>query len=243
MHRGRKADIDWDMIVRDHKSDGPMKSCDIVLAEDHISVREGIKRIIEEDPSFRIIAEAGDGWELMEVFYFFQPHLVIMDVTMPNLSGIEATRRIKQNYPKTKVLILTLHQDKDIMKYAFKAGADGYLVKEDAKEELLPAIHSVMNSGRPYICTRMIAHFGEYYIRNLNRGLVKPKIPPPAELTAREFEILKLIAEGKSSKEIGYLLCLSSRTIHHHRSNIRRKLNLHKNSDLIKYALLRGFAK
>lgn len=221
-----------------------MNSYDIVLAEDHVSVRQGIRKLIEANPSFKVVAEVDDGLELIEVLHFIKAHLVIMDVTMPRLSGVEATRIIKENYPATKVLILSMHEDKSIMQYALKAGADGYLVKEDARAELLSAIRTIMKGSRPYICMRMISHFGEFYIRNLNRVRVTPiTYPPPETLTAREFEILKLVAEGKSSKEIGYLLCLSARTIYHYRTNIRRKLNLQKNADLIKYALQRGFAK
>lgn len=220
-----------------------MNSYSIVLAEDYVSVRQGIRKIVEENPALKVVAEVGDGLELLEVLHFIQAHLVIMDVTMPRLSGIESTRIIKKNYPSTRVLVLTMHQDKSILEYALRAGADGYLVKDDAREELLTAILAVMNNSRPYISTRMISHFGEFYVKHLQKGTMEPTKLPPVALTAREFEILKLIAEGRSSKEIGYLLCLSSRTIHHYRSNIKRKLSLPKNSDLIKYALQRGFAK
>jgi DNA-binding NarL/FixJ family response regulator len=206
----------------------------IVLADDHVMVRQGIRRIIEENPELEVVAEASDGAELLELLRSRTVHLTIMDITMPNISGIEATKRIKAIYTNVKVLILTMHKGKELLEHAIAAGADGYILKEDAPRELLNAI-SAIQRGEFYMSPLIVPYLQEFYVQKHQKG-ARSEL-----LTARETEVLKLIAEGKSSKEIAAILCLSVRTIDNHRANIMKKLNIAKNTDLVRYALSMGY--
>jgi DNA-binding NarL/FixJ family response regulator len=211
-----------------------MSRYSIALADDHVMVRQGIRRIIEENPDLEVVAEASDGVELFEILRNTTVHLIIADITMPNISGIEATKRIKSLYPKMKVLILTMHKGKELLEHAVAAGADGYLLKEDAPKELINAIAAVQR-GETYMSPLVVPYLKELFVRS-HRPAARSEI-----LTARETEILKLIAEGKSSKEIAGILCLSIRTVDNHRANIMKKLNVNKNIDLVRYALSMGY--
>ena len=209
-------------------------NCLIVLADDHVMVRQGIRKIIEEDPELEVVAEASDGSELFEVLRNVTAHLAILDITMPNISGIEATKRIKALYPQLKVLILTMHKGKELLEHAFAAGADGYLLKEDAPRELLNAIKTIQQ-GEVYMSPLIVPYLKELYVQRHQKG------NGPGLLTARETEVLKLITEGKSSKEIAVLLRLSIRTVENHRAGIMRKLNVSKSTDLVRYAFSMGY--
>jgi DNA-binding NarL/FixJ family response regulator len=211
-----------------------MSTYSIALADDHVLVRQGIRRIIEENPDLVVVAEANDGMELFDILRNTTVHLIITDITMPNVSGIEATKRIKERYPKTKVLILTMHKGKELLEHAIAAGADGYLLKEDASKELMKAIEAI-RQGEIYMSPLVIPYIKELYVQN-HRPAARSDI-----LSARETEILKLIAEGKSSKEIAGILCLSIRTVDNHRANIMKKLNIGKNTDLVRYAISVGY--
>lgn len=208
----------------------------IVLADDHIMLRQGLKRIIREVGDLQVVGEASDGLELLDLLKKLTVHMVILDISMPNLRGIEATREIKMIRPDVKVLILTMHKNKEYLYHAISAGAEGYLLKEDADTELISAIEAIRRGGN-YISPLL---FGE-----LTDDLVKTrrgKCEPPLEyLTIREREILKLIAEGKSNKEIADLLFISVRTVEHHRANLMEKLNLKKTADVVKYAISKGY--
>jgi DNA-binding NarL/FixJ family response regulator len=206
----------------------------IVLADDHVMVRQGLRRIIEENPDLEVVAEASDGSELFGVLRNATAHLAILDITMPNISGIEATKRIKSIYPQLKVLILTMHKGKELLEHAFAAGADGYLLKEDAPRELLNAIRSIQQ-GEVYMSPLIIPYLKESYVQR------NQKVNRSELLTARETEVLKLIAEGKSSKEIAAVLYLSVRTVDNHRTSIMKKLSINKNTDLVRYALSMGY--
>jgi len=211
-----------------------MSTYSIALADDHVLVRQGIRRIIEENPDLVVVAAANDGMELFDILRNTTVHLIITDITMPNVSGIEATKRIKERYPKTKVLILTMHKGKELLEHAIAAGADGYLLKEDASKELMKAIEAI-RQGEIYMSPLVIPYIKELYVQN-HRPAARSDI-----LSARETEILKLIAEGKSSKEIAGILCLSIRTVDNHRANIMKKLNIGKNTDLVRYAISVGY--
>jgi DNA-binding NarL/FixJ family response regulator len=206
----------------------------IALADDHVMVRQGIRKILEENPDLEVAAEASDGPELFKILRDRAVHLAIVDITMPNISGIEATKRIKALYPDLKVLILTMHKGKELLEHAIAAGADGYLLKEDAPHELLNAIETI-RQGEVYMSPLVVAFIKELYVSEHQK-------PTRADLlTAREVEILKLIAEGKSSKEIAALLHLSIRTVENHRANVMKKLNVSKSTDLVRYALSKGY--
>ncbi len=215
-----------------------MSAYSIILADDHILVRQGLRRIMEEHSDLAVIGEAGDGMSLLDLLRQQPADLVIMDITMPGLSGTEACKRIKAGFPDTKVLILTMHKNKELLQHAIAAGADGYLLKEDATQELKKAIDCI-RQGATYISPLLARVLEEFFIKS-HRGAGPQE--GAAELSAREIEIVKLIAEGKSSKEIAQLLCLSYRTVQNHRTSIMRKLNTCKCTDLVRYALLKGYA-
>jgi DNA-binding NarL/FixJ family response regulator len=211
----------------------------ILLADDHVMFRRGVRSIIQGIDNVKVVGEAGDGLELLRLLKDSSPHLVIMDISMPNLRGLEATREIKSIDPRTKVLILTMHKDREYLYHALTAGAEGYLLKEDADVELISAIEALRKGGTfisPLLSTQMADIFVEKF-----RAGSEPRIAPEEPLTSRERQIIKLIAEGKSSKEIGDLLFISNRTVQHHRANIMRKLNVKKSADLIKYAIQKGY--
>ena len=211
----------------------------ILLADDHVMFRRGVKSLIQKMDNVEVVGEAGDGLELLQLLKNIHPHLVIMDISMPNLRGLEATREIKILDPGIKVLILTMHKDREYLYHALTAGAEGYLLKEDADGELISAIKTLRRGGT-FISPLLSNQMADIFVNKFQAG-DKPRTTPGEPLSIRERQILKLIAEGKSSKEIGELLFISSRTAQHHRANIMRKLNLKKTTDLVKYAIQKGY--
>ncbi len=206
----------------------------IVLADDHVLVRSGIRKLIEEEPHFEVVGEAGNGPELLEILRREKANLAITDITMPNISGIELTARIKANYPELKVLILTMHKGKELLEHAIAAGADGYILKEDAPTQLIYAI-KLIGQGQVYLSSLIVPHIKEAFLQN-HRKSERSML-----LSRREAEVLKLIAEGKSGKEIADLLNMSVRTVDNHRTKIKRKLNIRKSTDLVRYAFSMGY--
>jgi DNA-binding NarL/FixJ family response regulator len=211
----------------------------ILLADDHVMFRRGIRSLIQSMNAVEVVGEASDGLELLRLLRDINPHLVIMDISMPNLRGLEATREIKAISPGVKVLILTMHKDREYLFHALTAGAEGYLLKEDADGELISAIETLRKGGT-YISPLLSAQMADIFVDKFRPG-GEPLTAPEELLTVREREIIKLIAEGNSSKEIGELLFISSRTVQHHRANIMRKLNVKKTADLVKYAIQKGY--
>jgi DNA-binding NarL/FixJ family response regulator len=214
-----------------------MKQHSIVLADDHTLFRLGLKKILSERSDLEVVGEAGDGLELLGLLRRFAPELVILDVSMPKIRGIEVIHEIKMLYQELKILILTMHNDTDHLLQAISAGANGYLLKDDAEKDLFTAVDSVLR-GRIFI-SRFLAEESRDDWVQIRRGSRQPDSSSP--LTVREREVLKLIAEGKSSREIGSLLCISHRTVERHRANIMSKLRLNKAVDLVKYAIQRGY--
>ena len=215
-----------------------MATFHVVVADDHVLFRQGLKRILEDIPNLKVIGEAKDGLELLNLLKGLTPQMIILDISMPNLRGLEAIHEIKTGHPKVKVLILTMHKDKDYLYQALSGGADGYLLKEDADDELFLAIEKIRD-GKIYISP----HLSDSVAEDLaHRSRMTREATPGAErLTIREREILKLIAEGKSSKEIADILYISVRTVERHRANMMDKLNLRKTAELIKYAIEKGY--
>ncbi len=210
----------------------------IVLADDHVLVRQGLRRILAEEADLEVVGEASDGLELLELLNRIKPDLVILDIFMPNLRGIEAIHEIKKIYPDMKVLILTMNKDKEYLYLALSEGAKGYLLKEDADKELFSAIEKV-RQGKTYISP----FFSEEVVDDLvqiGKGDAKAVFETDP-LTIREREVLKLIAEGKSSKEIAHALFISVFTVNNHRASIMEKLNLKTATDLVKYAIRKGY--
>ena len=203
-----------------------MKPYPIVLADDHALIRQGLRRLIQGVDDLEVTGEAGDGIELLSLLSVMTPRMVILDISMPNLRGIEAVHAIKSKHPDVKILILTMH--KEYLHQALSAGADGYLLKEDADRDLFSAIENIRH-GRVYVSPRLA-------------GELLGNRPPPAEpLSRREKEILQLIAKGKSNKEIGETLFISVRTVESHRASILRKLNLKNTADLVTHAIQKGY--
>jgi DNA-binding NarL/FixJ family response regulator len=181
----------------------------------------------------------GSGLELLTLLNKLTPDMILLDISMPNLRGIEATREIKSIHPDVKVLILTMHKNKEYLHQAISAGADGYLLKEDAGTELSSAIQTIRR-GRIYISPLLSDELTEDWAQ-ISRG--KSKIPFERDpLTTREKEVLKLISEGKSNREIADLFFISVRTVERHRANMMMKLNVKKTADLVKYAIEKGYA-
>ncbi len=215
-----------------------MSAYRVVLADDHVLFREGLKRILSELPDLEIVGEAGDGLELLKLLSEVIPRMVVLDISMPNLRGIEAIREIKTSHPDMKTLIVTMHRDREYLHQAISAGADGYLLKEDADTALSTAIETIRR-GKTYISPLLSEDLTDDWARTYQGKIKLPH--EPDNLTTREREVLKLIAEGNSSKEIGALLYISHRTVERHRANILDKLNLKKAADLVKYAIQKGY--
>ena len=208
----------------------------IVLADDHILLRDGVKHIIREKPDLRVVGEASDGLELLRLLKRQQTDMVLLEISMSGMRGIEATREIKSNHPDIKIVILTMHKKSRYIQYALESGADGYLLKEATSEELFHAIKSVRNGGSyvsKFFSKEMISEMVKVY-----QGGMKHR---KEILTTREKEVLKLIAEGKTSKEIAKLLFISIYTVNNHRANIIKKLKMKKTADLVKYAIREGY--
>lgn len=210
-----------------------MELTKIVLADDHALIRHGIRRIIEEKASLQVIGEAGDGLELLEVLKRSTPHMIVLDISMPNMRGLEAIKAIKKLCPKVKILILTMHKNDQLLCSAISAGANGYLLKEDSDTELLPAIATVLQ-GQVYVSPCLSRDFAE----NLEQICRKSQHPP---LTSREKQILQRVVEGETSKEIAELLGISKRTVEHHRANLTKKLKIKSTAALTKFAIREGY--
>lgn len=210
----------------------------IILADDHVLLRQGLKRILEGIPDLEVVGEANDGIDLLALLRHVTPHLIILDISMPKLRGLEAIHEIKSILPDTNILILTMHKDKEYLYLALTAGAKGYLLKEDADRELFKAIEKI-RQGKTYFSP----YFSEELINDWTH-LGKEDAKAISELdplTLREREVLKLIVEGKSNKEMADLLFISVRTVERHRANMMEKLNLKKSTDLVKYAIQKGY--
>jgi DNA-binding NarL/FixJ family response regulator len=215
-----------------------MSSYRIVLADDHVLLRQGLKRIIDEMAGMEVIGEAGNGLELLSLLKKLTPHLVVLDISMPNLRGLEAIHEIKKSHPEVKILVLTMHKDKEYLHQAVSAGANGYLLKEDADKELFSAIEKI-RMGKMYVSPILSADLaGEW--AEMRRGERKASLEFDP-LTTREREVIKLIAEGKSNNETAELLFISARTVERHRANIMFKLKLKNTVDMVKYAIQRKY--
>ncbi|MBI5076193.1 MAG: response regulator transcription factor [Nitrospirae bacterium] len=210
----------------------------IILADDHKLLRSGLKGILESVAGLEVVGEAGDGLELLKLLGRITPNLVILDISMPNLRGIEAVSRIRHQYPEVQVLILTMHNDRSYLHQAIAAGAAGYLLKEDADPDLFIAIEKI-RQGKIYVSPHLAEDMLDDWA-GMHRGAVNSSVRSGV-LTPREKEVLKLIAEGKTSREIGELLFISVRTVERHRANIMDRLEIRNTADLVRYAMQEGY--
>lgn len=208
----------------------------LLIVDDHVLIREGIRSLLENQPDIDIIGEATNGSEAIQQTLSLRPDIVLMDITMPEMGGIEATVKVKEMVPETKVLILTVHEEDRYLSEILKAGASGYFTKGGSSNELISALHAVQE-GHVYLYPTMTKKLVGDYLVQLTKGIDDRNY---SNLTPREKEILKLIAEGHSNQDIAARLFLSPATIQTHRSNIMSKLQVHSRSELTKYAISRG---
>ncbi len=213
-----------------------MKQIRILLADDHNVMRRGLRMLLESQPEFLVVAEASDGHKAVELALAQKPDVVVLDVSMPHLSGTEAAKRICEALPATSIVMLSMHSDEGYVLRALDAGAKGYLVKSSAEGDLIDAIRAV-SQGRAFFSAEISRMLVEDYVREMRaRGVTDSY----ELLTPREREILQLLAEGKSNKDIAALLNLSLFTAETHRRNLQEKLNLHSVAELILYAVRKG---
>lgn len=213
-----------------------MKPTRILLADDHTVVRKGLRLLLENHPGFQVVADAATGREAVNLAEQQEPDVVVMDIAMPILNGIEAARQICAKLPHTAVVFLSMHSDESYVLRALKAGARAYLLKDSAEQDLISAVEAV-SEGKAFFSPAISKMLIEDYMRQMQERKVEDSYEL---LTTREREILQLLAEGKNNKEVATLLNLSLYTVETHRSNIFQKLNLHSGAELILYAIRKG---
>ena len=213
-----------------------MKQIRILLADDHTIMRRGLRLLIESQPEFSVVAEAADGRQAVQQAEATMPDVAVMDIAMPNLSGIEAAQRIATAQPNTAIVILSMHSDEGYVLRALKVGAKGYLLKDSAEGDLIEAIKAVYQ-GRTFFSLEITKMLVADYVQEIRDRGAEDSYDL---LTSREREILQLLAERKSNKEIALALHLSPYTIETHRRNLQEKLNLHSLAELILYAVRKG---
>lgn len=207
----------------------------ILLVDDHAIIRQGLRSLLEKQPDLEVIAEAADGRKAIELVREVLPDIVIMDVTMPSLNGIEATRQICSTFPEVKVIALSIHSNRRFIGDMLQAGAAGYILKDSLFEELIRAIKAV-TAGDRYLSPKITGVVVDDYIKHLSTSADSPL----ATLTSREREVLQLVAEGRSTKQVALELHVSTKTIEANRRQIMEKLELHSVAELTKYAIREG---
>ncbi len=211
---------------------GPDK-CRLVLADDHALFRKGLRKILEGAADLEVIGEADDGLDLLNLLKKKTPDVIILDISMPHLGGIEAIHEIKRIRPDAKILIVTMHKDKEYLYRTISAGVDGYFLKKDADAELFSAIAKIRKGGMYVSPSLSDEPPGDW--EQIRERFRKPILTP------REREVMILVAAGKSNKEIGELLFISAHTVERHRANIMEKLSLRNTAELVRYAILKGY--
>jgi DNA-binding NarL/FixJ family response regulator len=207
-----------------------MSALRILVADDHDVVRRGLRALLEAEPGWQVVAEAVNGREAVDKTRRLKPDIAIIDITMPGLNGLEATREILKAAPRTEVLILTMHESEQVVREVVAAGAQGYVLKSDAASDLIAAVKS-LRQHKPFLTSRVTGMVIESYRHDgAARGT-------PVCLTPRERQVVQLLAEGKSNKEVGSALRISAKTVETHRTNVMRKLRLHSVADLVRYAI------
>ena len=212
------------------------KKIRIFLVEDHTILREGLRALLTAEPNFEIIGEAADGREAVRFVEKQVPDLILMDLSMPRMTGMDAIREIKKRYPATKIIALTVHKTEEYLRTTLQAGADGYVLKDATHEELMLAIQNVLK-GKTYLSPGVSGKVIEGYLEGKESQIPGSTL---GLLSQREREVLKLIAEGYKNKEIAADLCISLKTVEKHRANLMKKLDLHNAAALTAYAIEQG---
>ena len=211
-----------------------MKPFRILIADDHELVRRGVRTVLEAQPGWQVCGEAPTGRDAVEKARELKPDVVVLDISMPDLNGLEATRQILKALPKTEILILTIHESEQVEREVLAAGARGYMLKSDDGQDLVSAVDS-LRRHRPFFTTKVTKMVLDNYLRT---GVpLRNTDPSRGLLTPREREIAQLLAEGKSNKEVASALRISIKTVETHRNNLLRKLDLHSLSELVHYAI------
>lgn len=211
-----------------------MTAITVLLADDHPIVRQGLRHLLDGDPEFHVVGEAGDGVEAIHLIETLKPDVLVVDMMMPGLNGLEVLRQFKKLSPSTRAIVLSMQSANAYVVEALNLGADGYVLKETGPSELANAIHTVVQGNR-YLSEKLVER-----LESTGRKADDAPLDAYQTLTTREREILELTAQGKSSTEIGEILVISPRTVEAHRSKIMKKLALHSMTDLIRYAIKRG---
>jgi len=213
------------------------KTHNILIVDDHALMRNGLEAMLESEPNFEVVGVAADGMAAIRSVAELQPDIILMDLTMPRTSGIDAIVQIKRQYPHIKIIALTFHKEDKYIHATLEAGADAYVLKDDSRTELFSALGNVI-SGKNYLSPSIVDKVVAGY---LSGGDLSASEPSWEILTRREREVIKLIAEGKRTREIAVYLSLSPKTIEKHRTNLMRKLDLHNVSEVTVYAIKNGF--
>jgi two-component system, NarL family, response regulator NreC len=209
----------------------------VLLAEDHTIVRKGLRSLLDKETGIEVVGEAEDGREVIAKAEELHPDVVVMDITMPGLNGLEATRQIKKRFSDMKIIILTMHANEEYILQSLKAGASGYLVKKAAPAELISAIYAV-HKGHAFLSPSISRMVIDEYIRRSKE--ISEGEEDFEQLTVREREVLQLIAEGRKTREIAELLYISIKTVETHRAHILNKLDIHSTAELTRYAIHKG---
>jgi two-component system response regulator NreC len=213
-----------------------MSDIQLLLVDDHDVVRTGLRMLLEGQADMKIVAEAKSGGEAVQMAEKYHPDIIVMDITLPDMSGIEATRKIKQAFPDIAIVALTIHEDEQYFFEMLQAGASGYVPKRAAPDDLIQAIRSAYSDDiylYPSLAKALVSDF-------LSRTHSEPEEASMEVLTARENEVLEMLAQGDSNEEIAEALVISKHTVARHRENLMRKLGLHSRSELVKYAIRKG---
>lgn len=211
-----------------------MSTLGIVIVDDHSVVRRGVRALLESQPGWKVLAEAQTGREAVEVVKRLQPDIVVIDLSLPELNGLDATRQILKESPRTEVLMLTMHHSEELVRDVLQAGARGYVLKSDADANLVSAVDS-LRQHKPFLTANVAELVLDDYLRRADQQDLTAL--PHTGVTAREREIIQLLAEGRSNKEAASILDVSVKTIEAHRANLMRKLHLRSFSDLVRYAV------
>jgi DNA-binding NarL/FixJ family response regulator len=212
-----------------------MTEARILLPDDHALVRRGVRLILDSEPGLRVVAEAADGAEAVELARTHELDLAILDVAMPRMTGLQAARELSRRFPRLRILMLSMHDNEQYFFDSLKAGASGYVLKSVADQDLLYACHAALR-GESFLYPRAVRALVRDYLERVRRG----ERTPVSRLTEREGEVVKLIAEGHSSKEIAKLLTISVKTVERHRANVLQKLGMRDRTELTRYAIRAG---